>query len=122
MGLEQKRFFNLREQTIDGGTSDGGNMNLFPIDLSGCGKIFDGARNPLRLEIQLTEPALTDIWYLGSSHKFFFEHPYAYNQLFRLLLHIHMYVYYFSGCVRACSTGQVSYSGQARKSKIRSQI
>ncbi len=65
MGLEQKRYFNLREQAQQTG-SDGGTMNLFPIDLTAYK--FTDCQTPLRLEIKLTEPKLSSNWFLG---KFF---------------------------------------------------
>ena len=42
-------------------------FNMFPIDLSG--KKFDASvGHPLRLEIELSTPTLTDVWYLGKSY------------------------------------------------------
>ena len=71
-GREQKRFFNLRG-TRDIAGSDGGTFNMFPIDLSG--KKWDSCSNPLRLEIELSTPTLTDVWYLGKSYPPDLHHP-----------------------------------------------
>ena len=57
---------NKRDSGLFGAGTAGLAFNMFPIDLSG--KKFDSCTNPLRLEIELASPTLTDVWYLGKSH------------------------------------------------------
>lgn len=68
VGREQKRFFNLRELYKQTG-SDGGQLNLFPIDLSNK-RFMNSTKKPFRLEIGLSTPNFKTTWYVVTLFEF----------------------------------------------------